>query len=236
MKFILKIGLLLFLPVFLWKCDSEMMDYEGKDGVYFMMQTPPQSGWGDRERWEYVDTTRVNFASVPGSDTVLPIRVRVMGNVTDYNRQVSVRIVSQESTAKEGEDYEAFEQNPLIFAHERETEIPCRIIKTEKLLKEKLTLSLVLELQENADFVLPLPWWQPFGDIYGSRTDSINVIRHVILINNEVRIPGWWPERYWGKYSDKKLEIMCGLFHMTWDDFNQLNGGDATRAQIMGQN
>ena len=29
---------------------------------------------------------------------------------------------------------------------------------------------------------------------------------------------------------------MCGLFHMTWDDFNQLNGGDVTRAQIMGQN
>ncbi len=68
MKFILKIGLLLFLPLLVWNCDSEMMDYEGKDGVYFMMQTPPQSGYGEQERWEYVDTTLINFSSVMGND------------------------------------------------------------------------------------------------------------------------------------------------------------------------
>lgn len=236
MKFILKIGLLLFLPLLVWNCDSEMMDYEGKDGVYFMMQTPPQSGYGEQERWEYVDTTLINFSSVMGNDTVLPIRIRVMGNVTDYDRSVSFRIVSQESTVKEGEDYEGFNQNPLIPAHERQVEIPCRFIKTEKLAKEKLTLSMVLELQANNDFALPLPWWQPFGDIYGSRTDSVNVIRHVILISNEVRIPGWWPVECWGNWSIKKFEIMCELFHMTWEDFNKMNRGDEVRARIMGQN
>ncbi len=171
-----------------------------------------------------------------GNDTILPIRVRVMGNVTDYDRSVSFRIVSQESTVKEGEDYEGFNQNPLIPAHERQVEIPCRFIKTEKLAKEKLTLSMVLELQANDDFALPLPWWQPFGDIYGSRTDSVNVIRHVILISNEVRIPGWWPVEYWGNWSIKKFEIMCELFHMTWEDFNKMNREDGTRARIMGQN
>ncbi len=235
MKFICKIGLLLFLALLVWNCNSEMMDYEGKDGVYFMMQKPPQSGYGEQEKWEYVDTTRINFSSILGNDTVLPIRVRVMGNVTDYDRHVSLRVAS-ESTAKPGEDYEEFGLDFPVPAHERQVEMPCRFIKTEKLAKEELTLSLVLELQANADFVLPLPWWQPFGDIYGDPADSVNVVRHVILIANEVRIPGYWPEQYWGNWSVKKFEIMCGLFQMTWDDFNKLNAGEQSRVQIMGQN
>lgn len=235
MKFTLKIGLFLLLPLLLWKCDSEMIGYEGKDGVYFMMQMPPQSGYGEQESWEYIDTTRINFASVPGNDTVLPIRVRVMGNVTDYDRHVSLRVL-HESTAKQGEDYEEFNLNPLLLAHERQVEVPCRLIKTEKLAKEELTLSLVLELQANNDFVLPLPWWQPFGDIYGNPMDSVNVVRHVILLSNEIRIPAFWPEEYWGKWSIKKFDIMCTLFSMTLDDFNELNRGEDTRARIMGQN
>ena len=235
MKWIFKIGLLLFLPLLVWNCESEMMGYEGKDGVYFMMQVPPQSGYGDTELWEYVDTTRVNFSSMRGEDTILPIRVRVMGNVMDYNRRVSFKVVTNESTAKAGEDYETFDLSPVMPANERQVEVPCRIMKTEKLAKDTLTVALVLELEENADFALPLSWWQPFGNIYGSRKDSVSVTRHVILISNEVRKPGWWPVYYWGNWSVKKFELMSELFSMTWDDFNQLNGGDGTRAQIMGQ-
>ena len=114
MKSIMKIITSMFIILSMWNCDSEMMEYEGKSGVYFMMQRRPVSGYGDPEVFEYVDTTRVSFASIVGNDTVLPVRIRVMGEVRDYDRFVSLRLVEDETTAKVGEDYEGIELNPCI--------------------------------------------------------------------------------------------------------------------------
>ena len=233
---ILKNIVLLLIPLWMWSCDEEMMDYEGKDGVYFMMQKAPVSGYGDPENFEYVDTTHVSFASIVGADTVLPIRVRVMGDVKEYDRHVSMQIVAGESTAVEGEDYEGFDLSQSVKAKERQVEIPCRIIRPDKLAKENLVLSLVIQLLENDDFSLPLVWWQPFGNIYGDVRDSVNVVRHVILIDNIVKMPNVWKEAYWGKWSVKKFTIMCDLFKMTWDDFNALTLDQDSRLRIMGQN
>lgn len=115
-----------------------------------------------------------------------------MGEVRDYDRFVSLRLVEDETTAKVGEDYEGIELNPCIKANERQVEVPCRIIRTDKLAIENLVVCLVLQLQENADFSLPLVWWKPFGNMYGDPKDSVNVVRHVIAIDNEVKRPGYW--------------------------------------------
>ena len=236
MKSIMKIITSMFIILSMWNCDSEMMEYEGKSGVYFMMQRRPVSGYGDPEVFEYVDTTRVSFASIVGNDTVLPVRIRVMGEVRDYDRFVSLRLVEDETTAKVGEDYEGIELNPCIKANERQVEVPCRIIRTDKLAIENLVVCLVLQLQENADFSLPLVRWKPFGNMYGDPKDSVNVVRHVIAIDNEVKRPGYWPDYYWGTWSVKKFSIMCDLFQMAWDDFAALTAANDGQAKIMGQN
>lgn len=46
----------------------------------------------------------------------------------------------------------------------------------DKLAIENLVVCLVLQLQENADFSLPLVWWKPFGNMYGDPKDSVNVV------------------------------------------------------------
>lgn len=232
----LKNIVILLIPLWMLGCDAKMMDYEGRDGVYFMMQKTPLSGSGDQENFEYVDTTYVSFASIVGADTVLPIRVRVMGNVKEYDRHISMQIVSGESTAVEGEDYEGFDLTQCVKANERQIEIPCRIIRTDKLTKENLILSLIIRLLENDDFSLPLVWWKPFGNIYGNVHDSVNVVRHVIMIDNIVKKPNLWKKEYWGEWSVKKFTIMCDLFQMTWDDFNVLTLDQDSRLRVMGQN
>lgn len=62
------------------------------------------------------------------------------------------------------------------------------------------------------------------------------MVRHVIAVSNAVKKPGYWPERYWGVFSPKKLDLMCTLFRMTVNDFNQMNANDQTKALIIGQN
>lgn len=238
MKVMIKYMVLFFSVFLMWECSTEMMEYEGKSGIYFMMQKKPLSGHGDPEIFEYVDTTYISFATIIAEDTVLPVRVRIMGDVADRDRYFSVRIVEGGTTAKAGEDYDAFDLNPCVNAGKRQTEIPLRIIKTPKLYQNPDTvIYLTLRLQESADFSLPLTWWQPFGSMYGDSQDSINVIQHVIAINEAIQKPGYWPDQYWGTFSTKKLSLMCTLFRMTWSDFNELKPGvDKTRALIMGQN
>ena len=98
--------LIISLTTWLYACETEMMGYEGESGVYFMMQKPPASGYGDPEQYEYVDTTLIPFAMFTAKDTVLPIRVRITGEVADHDRYFTIRVVDTLTTAKEGEDYE----------------------------------------------------------------------------------------------------------------------------------
>ena len=94
--------LIISLTTWLYACETEMMGYEGESGVYFMMQKPPASGYGDPEQYEYVDTTLIPFAMFTAKDTVLPIRVRITGEVADHDRYFTIRVVDTLTTAKEG--------------------------------------------------------------------------------------------------------------------------------------
>ena len=107
--------LIISLTTWLYACETEMMGYEGESGIYFMMQKPPASGYGDPEQYEYVDTTLIPFAMFTAKDTVLPIRVRITGDVVDHDRYFTIRVVDTLTTAKEGEDYEPFEKRWFPF-------------------------------------------------------------------------------------------------------------------------
>lgn len=237
MKIMIRIGILLGFTLLCWQCDTDMMEYEGKSGIYFMMQKRPLSGYGDPERFEYVDTTYLSFASILGDDTILPVRVRILGNTEDRDRFFTLRIDEKGTTVKAGEDYDAFDLNQCIRANERQVDIPCRFIKTPKLYQHPDTvIYLALQLEPGADFALPLTWWQPFGNMYGDSQDSVNIVRHVIAVSNAIKKPKYWPDRYWGNFSPKKLDLMCTLFRMTVNDFEKMTTDDQTKALIMGQN
>ena len=67
-------------------CEKEMMDYEGKDGVYFSVQEVPPSLYGDPEIWSHMDTTLIPFSLLLENDSTVRLKVRVMGDVVNYDR------------------------------------------------------------------------------------------------------------------------------------------------------
>ena len=57
--------LIIGLATWLCACETEMMGYEGESGIYFMMQKPPASGYGDPFRDVHGQGYRVTD---PGED------------------------------------------------------------------------------------------------------------------------------------------------------------------------
>ena len=45
-------SLIVGFTILVYACKTDMMDYEGVDGVYFVMQRKPPSGYGDPEQYE----------------------------------------------------------------------------------------------------------------------------------------------------------------------------------------
>ena len=73
-------------------CEKEMMDYEGKDGVYFSVQEVPPSLYGDPEIWSHMDTTLIPFSLLLENDSTVRLKVRVMGDVVNYDRYFTVSV------------------------------------------------------------------------------------------------------------------------------------------------
>ena len=170
-------------------------------------------------------------------DTVLPIRVRITGEVADHDRYFTIRVVDTLTTAKEGEDYEPFENSQVVKAGERQAEVPCRIVWTEKLMQNPDTvIYLTVRLEESADFKLPLKRWIPFGSIYGSKDKVVNPIVHVIGINDQVVLPKQWTMNYWGAFSPTKFKLVCEVLGLTMQDFEDYKTMNSNRAKALAQN
>ena len=73
-------------------CEKEMMDYEGKDGVYFSVQEVPPSLYGNPEIWAHVDTTLIPFSLLLENDSTVRLKVRVVGQVVNYDRYFTVTV------------------------------------------------------------------------------------------------------------------------------------------------
>lgn len=231
------IVLITFFSVYFGGCETDMMDYEGKPGIYFKMQKVPPSGYGEQERYEYVDTTNIPFGMLTVKDTVQPLCVRVMGDLVDYDRYFTIRVVDTLSTAKAGEDYETFETTRVVKAGVRDVNVPCRIMWTEKLMRNPdTTIYLTVRLEESEDFALPLKAWYPVGSIYGEASKAINPIVHVIAISDQIVLPKRWTVNYFGNFSSTKIKLMCQILGLAVDDFNSIEFMTLDRQKALAQN
>ena len=135
-------------------CEKEMMDYEGKDGVYFSVQEAPPSLYGDPEIWAHMDTTLIPFSLLLENDSTVRLKVRVMGDVVNYDRYFTVSVVDSLTTALVNEDYAPLEERYMIAAGERDGFVEFTGFRQAKMLDS--TYYVTLQLMENEYFSLPM--------------------------------------------------------------------------------
>lgn len=203
---------LISVSILLTGCREEIPEYSGVSGIYFAMSE--SKGGLDDSKLDYTNNTSLPFAVFDKEDSVLIVRAKILGEITAHDREVIVEVITEESTAIPGEDYEPLQGKYYVKANEAYAQIPIHFYKKSSLKDNERTLQ--IELKESKDFGLPMPYWLAPNS---SDKNGVDVIHHKISISDKwVKLPGF-SEYFLGTYSEKKNRLICDQFNMTLLDF-----------------
>ena len=208
MKHILIIGLAFLLCA----CQKDLDTWSGRSFVYFDGTT---------------DSTFFSYAYVDGkipSDS-LWVWIRVSGEVTDYDRDIKLKIA--ETNGEAGVDFAAVPESFTLEKGRTFVAALVELLRPASLKTEEKYL--VLELQENDDFKL-LWLSQPLATHSERRYSKI---RYKIVFSEIVNTPPkGWSDTYFGVFSVKKLDYMCQKLNMTRLMFNDVSYVNKRREYI----
>lgn len=194
-----KILFIFLVSLIMGACEESIDAYEGQNGIYF-----------DNKQTS-LDTLSIAWGlkSSDIKEQTVRLRVKLFGNVVDYDRPFSVEVVSDETDtlrAKEGVDYRPFPLDYVMPANQAETFVVVTVLRTPELTKEERRLTIKLHETPELSFLYTRHQY----------VDSVTVrdvdIQRVIKMTEEFPIPWWW-DRYgediFGKWSVKKSIVIC---------------------------
>lgn len=206
----------------LWSCDKQEIPMFDSDdaGIYFQKLTSYTLG-GTTEY--YGDSTDFSFANVNAYYTSyeLSVSVLAMGKVADYDRPFKLVVDKEESTAVEGKDFEIDYDALVIKAKTSSSKISVRIIRTDRLLKEKLKI--VLRLEENEHFKCYLETYKN-TNLHTVIGEQVSGVRHVFTFDELYSSPAFWENNaipYFGEWTPKKHQVVnqaCGFTPTDWSN------------------
>lgn len=180
-------------------CNSEYEIYSGEDAIYFN---------------EVSDTSHFSFTYIDSKYDryVQEVHLKVIGQVVDYDRKVDIRFTSK--NAKEGVDFEPFEDTYVVKAGEVAVVVPVTMIRTTALLTEERVID--MELFANDNFTTHYE--------IGSN-DSITWIESprlkFTLIFSEFmdQAPSQWNPYLFGDFTAKKFKLICDVMGIEREKF-----------------
>lgn len=243
MRYIAKIiGLVLSLAFF-QSCEKELMDYNGKDALYFDVQYGPE--WGDFDVWAHQIYTLVAFGTIDDVETEVDVKVAIAGSIKDYDRPFKIEIVQDSTTAICPREYEDFAKEYVIKGGEKFTNIRIKFKRTERM--SDGTVQLQIRLLPNEYFELP---FSLIGNIPGRWTGgetefgtNFDPSVHNVFINNILVEPSGWNDLQFGKFSVKKYEMLLqeaekyfGFTKSSFDDSEKMQSGRCAAIARVGAN
>lgn len=187
-------------------CQQDLDTYSGVNFIYFDGTS---------------DSTFFSYAYVDGAvqaDTLWPW-IRMSGDVTDYDRQVNVKVAETNCVA--GVDYMALPESYTLEKGRTFVAAMVVLLRPESLKTEEKYL--ILELQENEYFKL---MW-PAQPVTTSSDKYYSKVRYKIVFSEILNTPPkGWSDTYFGVFSVKKLDKMCSELNMTrlmFDDASYIN-------------
>lgn len=226
MKIYVKTIGVLLLTLALQSCEKKTLCYEGEpgnvSGIYFLYSSSYAMSGGMRVE-HYQDSIEATFAEVPANlkEMTVNLPVRVLGNLSDKERAFKVKVSS--GTAVEGIDYQPLQEEYMMPANKERTTIPLVLLRTDKLKKGKLDLT--IELVENDNFKLLLP--VKIND--DGKTEVVTT--HIKVIFSEIFKEPWFYELFgrdiFGTFTNKKFDFINTVMHWSpadWDNGKVTNG------------
>ena len=197
-----QIIIILFLFMTFSACNEEVIaPYEGECGMYFdVAQTSLDTmfiAWGLKD--SEIKEQTVNF------------KVRLFGDVATYDRKFSIDVISDENDtlrAIEGVDYMKFPTEYMIPAHEAETNITIKVLRTDVLMKQARRFT--IRLKETPELQFLYSRRQAIDSVTFRLVDA----QRVIYMDETFPTPWWW-WRYgnsiFGTWSATKSKLICDV-------------------------
>ena len=212
-------------------CKKEMMQYEGMEGVYFAARSGPS--YAIPSSWPYRPYTNIEFVKQSSSIQELTVNIPVMitGPLKDYDRPFRVEINPDSSTAQVGVHYLPLPETCIIPANATTGYIPVTLKRTPDM--QQANKKIGLRLVANEYFGLAFPDWKAIPDLglsYRGNDTAWDATLHTINVNDLMVQPAVWRGSVvagtnretgsWGAFTRKKIELMCLLFNLKYEDFS----------------
>jgi hypothetical protein len=206
-------------------CEKELMSYEGVEGVYFAVQSG--ASYGSEKTWPYMPYTNLEFVKFPGADATVNLKVMITGPVKDYDRPFKVALNPDSTTAQQGVHFEDIPAEGVIKANEWFTYVPIVVKRAQDL--RTAVKKIGVKLLPNEHFALSFTDWDAVaGFTAGTVIENFDASLHTINLSDFIVKPAVWTGSVnaqnkeagiWGAFSEKKLNMICARFNLTYNDF-----------------
>lgn len=231
-----RIILIAFLPLLacLWSCKKEIMGYQGREGVYFAVQSGSPSF--DEKSWPYQPDSQVEFVRIDKDVVDFKVKVMITGPVKNYDRTFRVEVNPDSTTAIPSVHYDPVKEEWTIPANAVSTTVAVRLKRTPDLQVSGKTLG--LRLIATKDFSLSFPEWDAIPNLQQGRiVKKFDASLHTLRIADIMVQPAVWVGSVttsnqetgsWGAFSRRKMEFLIKYLGVTYADF----GSAATMPQV----
>jgi len=225
MKKLLVYILVLPLALFLSGCQKEMMEYEGKEGVYFAVQHGNKSL--SINSWPFQPFSDVAFVSIGKNEVDFPVKVMITGPVKNYDRVFRLAVNPDSTTAIEGQHYMPLQTEWKVPAGKVSVDVNIRLKRSPDLETKAVTLG--LKLVETNDFKLSFPEWDAIPNLTGGVVvKEFDASLHTLRINDLMIQPAIWPgsiqpvnreSGLFGVFTRKKMQFLIDNLGLKYEDF-----------------
>ena len=210
-------------------CERELMDYQGKPGAYFAVQHG--FAGGNETIWPFQPKSNIEFFKILEDEVTVNVKVMATGSVSDQDRPFHVEINPDSTNATVGVHYEALSGNYVIPAGQAYGYVPVTVRRMPDMQEKDIMIG--LRLIANEYFELAFPEWHAVEDLYyGDVVETFDASLHTLVVNDVMTKPSQWSGQatdsgeeagLFGEFSRKKLELMCKLCDVTYEDFCDSN-------------
>ncbi len=219
-----------FAGLFWSGCQKDLDTYQGESGIYFDHMGK------ETQAILRADTLPFRWGQIDGEilEEKLSLQVNLIGNVTDYDRKFRVNVIESAipeglkdkmKAAVEGVDYQPFETECTIPAHEASTTFEITLLRTEALQTESRVLTLALEETEELKFLYS-------REVVDKENNRRRIdLQRVIVMDETLPQPDWWwgdINDIFGDYSMKKAITICNVMEIDRKEWLSQEFGNRT--------
>lgn len=203
----------LLLLVGAMSCSKEdLLTYEDVDRIYFRYADEDPTGNPDNQK-----IINLGYDIPLKDDSIVSIPIKLMGIVAKVDRAVKVDLMSEESSAVEGVDFDFI--SACLPADSIYGEVKLKLKRTERIAAETLLARIRLVSNEN--------FHTDYSSLIVNGENDRNGLIYNLFFTSLADRPSLWSasmssmmlQSYFGPYSNEKVVVICEACGVTRDFF-----------------